>query len=96
MDAGGQRRLSRPQVEPAQTIGASYGDALLAAIGTGLVDPSTDWSRMSERWSPIDHGRAVYDDLFETYVQLYPDTKGHVHRLAELQESGVSPPRPSV
>ncbi|MFP5346881.1 MAG: FGGY-family carbohydrate kinase, partial [Actinomycetes bacterium] len=32
------------QLVPAQTIGASYGDALLAAIGTGLVPPSTDWT----------------------------------------------------
>ena len=28
---------------PEQTIGASYGDALLGAIGTGLVPPDTDY-----------------------------------------------------
>lgn len=32
----------REQDLPAQTIGASYGDALLAAIGTGTVPPETD------------------------------------------------------
>lgn len=35
----------REQQIPAQTIGASYGDALLAAIGAGLVPPDTDWAR---------------------------------------------------
>ena len=35
----------REQQIPQQTIGASYGDALLAAIGTGLVPPDTDWAR---------------------------------------------------
>lgn len=41
----------RPQLVPEQAIGASYGDALLAAIGVGLVPPDTDWARIT----PGDH-----------------------------------------
>jgi xylulokinase len=40
------------QLLPAVTIGASYGDALLAGLGTGLL-PSPE--RAISQWVPIDH-----------------------------------------
>jgi xylulokinase len=76
----------REQVLPAQTIGASYGDALLAAIGIGLVPPETDWSRVATRLQPDPSVRAIYDELYDTYCQLYPATKEQLHRLAAVQE----------
>jgi xylulokinase len=42
----------RTQQLPAQTIGASYGDALLAAVGTGLVPASADWSTIDRQVTP--------------------------------------------
>jgi hypothetical protein len=42
----------REQLLPGQTIGASYGDALLAAIGNGLVTPDTDWTSVAGTVSP--------------------------------------------
>ena len=36
--------LQQPQEIPTETIGAAYGDALLAGIAAGLVDPATRWS----------------------------------------------------
>ena len=36
----------RVQDIPAQTVGASYGDALLAAAAVGLVPPDTDWTKI--------------------------------------------------
>ncbi|BBY16153.1 FGGY-family carbohydrate kinase [Mycolicibacterium litorale] len=74
----------RPQLVPEQAIGASYGDALLAAIGTGLVAPSTDWTRMSREIQPDPRRRALYDDLYDTWCGLYPATREQVHRLSAL------------
>jgi xylulokinase len=36
--------LQQPQQVPRHTIGACYGDALLAGIGTGLVDRDAQWN----------------------------------------------------
>ena len=49
----------RPQLIPAQTIGASYGDALMAAIGTGLVPPETDWTAHGKMAEPDAVGQAA-------------------------------------
>jgi xylulokinase len=76
----------REQVLPAQTIGASYGDALLAAIGIGAVPPETDWSRVADRLVPDPSARELYDELYDTYCRLYPATKEQLHRLAAVQE----------
>jgi len=72
----------RPQLVPEQAIGASYGDALLAAIGTGLVDPGTDWAKVAYEIEPNPRHRALYDDLYQTWRELYPATREQVHRLA--------------
>ncbi|MDV3129185.1 FGGY-family carbohydrate kinase [Mycobacterium sp. 21AC1] len=72
----------RPQLVPEQAIGASYGDALLAAIGTGLVPADTDWARIDREITPDPRHRGLYDDLYATWLELYPATKDQVHRLA--------------
>jgi xylulokinase len=77
----------REQVIPAQTIGASYGDALLAGVGAGLLDKQVDWAR-PERVVVPDPSRAErYDQLFDAYRALYPATRDIVHDLALLPES---------
>ena len=86
----------REQVLPAQTIGASYGDALLAAIGAGLVPPDTDWSQVASKLTPEPANRAIYDELYAVYCDLYPATRSHVHRLAALQDPTPAPPVPSA
>jgi xylulokinase len=75
----------RPQQVPEQAIGASYGDALLAAIGIGLVPPSTDWARIAREIEPDPANRARYDDLYGTWLELYPATREQVHRLAATE-----------
>ncbi|MFN3008032.1 FGGY-family carbohydrate kinase [Mycolicibacterium wolinskyi] len=72
----------RPQLVPEQAIGASYGDALLAAIGVGLVAPDTDWAKIATEIKPDARYRGLYDDLYATWCELYPATKDQVHRLA--------------
>jgi xylulokinase len=78
----------REQLVPAQAMGASYGDALLAAIGTGLQPPDADWSRVGTRVEPSLADRAIYDELYATYVDLYPASREQIHRLAAVQEAG--------
>ena len=77
----------RQQEIPEQTIGASYGDALLAAIGAGLVPAETNWARTGRLVQPDAGRHEVYEQLFAIYTDLYPATREHVHTLARLQEA---------
>jgi xylulokinase len=74
----------RPQLVPEQAIGASYGDALMAAIATELVAPDTDWARIAHEITPNPANRALYDELYVVWRELYPATKKVVHQLGEL------------
>ena len=76
--------LGRPQVIPSETIGASYGDALLAAIGTGHVPPDTDWARAHQTIEPDPASADAYAKLYDTYRELYPATRQQVHALVSL------------
>jgi xylulokinase len=75
------------QVVPAETIGAAYGDALLAAIAAGVVAPETDWARPARTIEPDPSSTELYDELFELYKQLYEATAPVSHRLARLQRT---------
>ncbi|GAA0593175.1 FGGY-family carbohydrate kinase [Kribbella sandramycini] len=70
------------QQVPAQTIGAAYGDALMAAIGVGLVPAETDWAQLDHTVQPNPATTSTYATLFRTYAELYPATRRQVHRLA--------------
>lgn len=80
----------RPQDLPEQTIGAAYGDALLAARAVGLAGPDTDWSTISATVEPDEENREVYDELYGIYRELYPATKEASHRLADMQKAEVA------
>jgi xylulokinase len=70
------------QLIPRETIGACYGGALLAAIGTGLVDPKTDWTVIDHKVEPDPARRARRDELYGLWLELYPATREQMHRLA--------------
>jgi xylulokinase len=78
----------RPQDVPEQTIGASYGDAMLAAIGTGNVPDALDWARVAHSVQPDPAAAGLYDEMFGAYVSLYPATAEHMHVLAAIQTRG--------
>jgi xylulokinase len=86
----------RTQQLPAQTIGASYGDALMGAIGTGQVSASTDWTVTARTVTPTDTTRELYDGLYRIYCDLYPATKATAHYLAQLQEHEAMDARGSM
>ncbi|MFE0593058.1 FGGY-family carbohydrate kinase [Micromonospora echinospora] len=75
----------RTQEVPKVTIGASYGDALLAGVGVGLVPAGTDWTVPGVTVEPDPTTRDTYDLLFAQYTSLYRDTRDQVHTLARLQ-----------
>ncbi len=82
----------REQHLPAHTIGASYGDALLAAIGNGLVPPETDWTVEASVVRPRSEVRGIYDRMYARYGELYPATRAIVHELASMQVEASSGP----
>ena len=75
----------RPQDLPEQTIGASYGDALLAARAVGLAGHDEDWSRIVGTVEPDPKNEGLYDQLYGVYRDLYAATREQMHRLAGLQ-----------
>ena len=80
--------IDERQELPEQTMGAAYGDALLAGIGGSVVDPETDWSLMAETVEPNPDNREVYDELYALYKDLYQATRETVHALAAVQRKG--------
>ena len=78
----------REQSLPSQAIGASFGDAHMAAIGTGAVPPETDWAVIGDTIVPDARTAEIYGELFEVYDALYPATRETMHRLADIQRRG--------
>ena len=77
-----------PQDVPERTIGASYGDAFLAGLGTGLVPGldalARDWVKIELALQPREAERRVYDDYYRVYRHLYEAAKDDLHALARL------------
>jgi xylulokinase len=94
VDPDRQRRHGTRAGAAAQTIGASYGDALLAAIGVGLVGRDADWTTVERTVTPDGANARVYEELYEAYRSLYPATRDQVHLLAGLQESTARAEQP--
>lgn len=80
----------RPQELPRETIGASHGDALLAAIAAGLASPETPWNEREAIVSPDPALAGRYDALYDIYRSLYPATRDQAHALARLQAEGAT------
>ena len=68
-----------------QTIGASLGAALLAAVGTGHADLKTTWNGPSRTYAPDPGHEATYDELYGLYKGLYSATAAQQHALAQVQ-----------
>ncbi|MBU2667915.1 sugar kinase [Actinoplanes bogorensis] len=62
---------------PRETVGAAYGDAMLAAEVAGLG--TADWNPTVRRIEP--GSSALYDSRFADYLELYTSTADLVHRL---------------
>jgi len=79
------------QVLPARTVGASFGDALMAGMATGIVNPDTAfarWVRTADVIEPNPANSATYDEAYAIFQSLYPSLKHDLHRLGRLATSG--------
>ena len=73
-------------VVPEQQIGASYGDAFLAATGVGLFKDLSEikqWVRIKERIHPNLESRKLYEINYQIFRDLYASTKHIMHRLSD-------------
>jgi len=80
----------REQLVPEVTIGASYGDAHLAAAGAGAIDGGTDWTRVAATVRPDPRSADRYDELYELFRSAYPAMRDHMHALARIGRETVA------
>ncbi|GAA3581860.1 FGGY-family carbohydrate kinase [Amycolatopsis ultiminotia] len=67
---------------PTETIGAAFGDALLAAVAVGQ-DPDVEaWNPVAEVIRPDPARADTYDEFYTRYRALYPATAEIAHFLA--------------
>lgn len=79
-----------PQVIPTQTIGASYGDALLVAHATGVVPADQGWDEGSMTLEPQPALAERYGTLYQTYRALYESSRAPIRVLSSMQEDDAA------
>ena len=84
----------KAQIVPERTIGASYGDAFLAGVATGIIPDrnsiNRDWVKVARTIEPDPKMAAIYEPYHRIYKSLYQSTRDDMHRLAELgQAAGI-------
>jgi xylulokinase len=84
----------KAQVVPEKTIGASYGDAFLAGVATGIVQEreaiNRDWVKLSRVIEPNANLDGIYAEYQEIYKSLYQSTRAEMHHLARLGQGSAS------
>ena len=71
---------------PRVTVGAAYGDALLAGQAVGAVDRADTWAQIDEVIEPDAARRERYDDAYATFGELRAATIDIQHQLAAKRE----------
>ena len=79
------KEISTPQV----TVGACYGDALMAALGVSFPGfenyaALTRYVRAGRTYTPDPRAHAVYEKYQAVYDALYDTTKDLAHTLCVL------------
>ena len=74
-----------PQQVPRETMGASYGDAMLAALATGAVseEGTRDWNPVLQVIQPDTAVQALHEERFRCYRALYESTSGLMRDLGQ-------------
>lgn len=72
------------QIVPKIAIGASYGDAFLAGLASGMLshDDIKRWAVPERQVRPRQEAHSVYEACYSDYLELYQATRDIVHRLA--------------
>lgn len=84
----------RTQDVPRYTTGAAYGDAFLAAVGTGRAEAAdiAEWNPVAHTVEPDPATAGTYDELYRLYRELYPATRDAAHALAARQHATADGP----
>lgn len=74
---------------PAVTVGAAFGDCMMAALGVGWPGfddyaTLTKYVKPGVQYIPNPENHAIYQKYQEVYNALYPTTMNLAHRLSEL------------
>jgi xylulokinase len=77
----------RDQEIPAETVGACLGDALLAAVATGVAVDPDGWNPIVRTVRPDQANVGRYDRYYQHYRELYPATVRTAHFLAAEQRA---------
>jgi xylulokinase len=76
---------------PERTIGASFGDAFLAGIATGLIADRSDlhrsWVSIATRLAPDADRHEAYGPYYDVYRSLYVNANNDLHELARLGQA---------
>ena len=73
------------QYIPKVTIGAAYGDAQLAAMAIGAIEPTSTWNEAEREVVPNEDNAELYAEMFKVYLDLYPATAPASHVLTDIQ-----------
>ncbi|WP_216206836.1 FGGY-family carbohydrate kinase [Amycolatopsis aidingensis] len=73
------------QQVPAETVGAAFGDAFLAAVATGMDPDITEWNPLARTVRPDPRRTETYHEFYARYRELYPATADIAHFLAAQQ-----------
>jgi xylulokinase len=76
----------RPQIVREKTIGASYGDAFLAAMAVGDVTAGDieTWNPIASAFTPNAELRERYARLYRVFRDLYPATRASMAALESI------------
>lgn len=85
--------VGAPQMVPERTVGASYGNAFLAGLATGIIPDraalARDWVKIAEVIEPRKQEQDTYDTYYRVYRSLYDHAREELHALAKLGGSTI-------
>ncbi len=76
-----------PMIYIAKSIGAPYADALLAGVGTGVLEKYEvikEWLEVTEITQPDPHMKEIYDKYYQVYLKVYEANKEIFKMMREL------------
>jgi xylulokinase len=78
-----------PQMVPERAVGASYGDAFMAGLASGIIPDRSVlngvWVRPARTYEPNLALSAMYGERYGIFRRLYESTKDDIHTLATSQ-----------
>jgi xylulokinase len=81
-----------PQMVPERAVGASYGDAFMAGLASGIVPDRSvlndTWVNIIRTYEPNLEHSGLYAERYEIFRRMYENTKDDIHLLARAQLGG--------